>query len=491
MSGGDHWQRSGEDLLRALTVSEELVRREYAASLAVIAELDNRTVAAELGYPGLAELLRDTLRITLAEARRRISHAEALNDTPLVSGGTVPARLPAVAAASLDGVVGPDHIDVIAKTVRELPPHVPDSDREAAERTLVEEAHRFDARTLARIGDRIRAVLDQDGTRPDDRELAEPSNELHLTTRRNGRLAIRGDFDPEASALITAVVSPLAKPRPSSDTGPDPRSASERQGDALVEVVRLVADEGRLPSEGGEKPHILVTIPLHALRTTHQPKTAPNRSTTTDHNGSDSLSEPNATSARRPNHGLLNDVDEPVATPGRRPDRSVAHPLGVWGDRDGFDDLGVFGAARARQAGHGVLDGVGAIDVESARRIACDARIIPVVLGSRSEPLDIGRASYTVPTALRRALVLRDGGCAFPGCDRSHRWCHSHHIRHWADDGPTELGNLVLLCGRHHRLIHHSEWDCAIVHGRAEFRPPRFVDAGRASRWNVLHAAAG
>ncbi len=411
MGGGVHWRRSSEELLCAVAHCEERVRRLYAESLELIAELDSRDVAGELGYSGLAELLRDVVRLSTAEARRRISHAAVVAEAPLVSGGTVPARLPVAAAALREGALGSDHVEVIAKTVQGLPPHVPDVDRELAERTLVEEAHRFDARTLARVGDRIHAVLDQDGSPPDERELAEPVNELHLSTRRNGRLALRGEFDPEASALITSALSPLAKPRPSTDTGPDPRSAAERHGDALVEVFHLVAAEGTLPSEGGEKPHILVTVPLETLRT----------------------------------------------------------------------------ADKLDPSGQAILDGIGPIDAESARRIACDARVIPVVLGSRSEPLDLGRASYTVSTALRRALVLRDGGCAFPGCDRTYRWCHSHHIRHWADDGPTEPDNLVLLCGRHHRLIHHSEWECAIVDGRAEFRPPRYVNRSRAPRHNSLH----
>jgi HNH endonuclease len=134
-----------------------------------------------------------------------------------------------------------------------------------------------------------------------------------------------------------------------------------------------------------------------------------------------------------------------------------------------------------------LLDGIGVLDAASARRIACDCKVIPAVLGSESEPLDIGRISYTVPTAIRRALILRDGGCAFPGCDRPHQWCHAHHIQHWADGGPTELGNLVLLCGRHHRLIHHSAWHCGIANGRPEFHPPHYIDTQQRPRRNTLH----
>ena len=108
------------------------------------------------------------------------------------------------------------------------------------------------------------------------------------------------------------------------------------------------------------------------------------------------------------------------------------------------------------------------------RRLACDADIIPVVLGTRSEVLDVGRAHRLVTPALWRALVCRDRHCAFPGCTRPPVMGHAHHIRHWADGGPTALDNLVLLCGHHHRTIHHTPWQVRLNpdDGRPEFLPP-------------------
>ncbi|MGB8258370.1 MAG: DUF222 domain-containing protein, partial [Pseudonocardiaceae bacterium] len=79
------------------------------------------------------------------------------------------------------------------------------------------------------------------------------------------------------------------------------------------------------------------------------------------------------------------------------------------------------------------------ISASDARRWACDAKIIPVVLGGRSEPLDVGRALRTVPLSVRRALVARDRGCAFPGCDRPPGMCQAHHCRHWIDNGETSV----------------------------------------------------
>jgi hypothetical protein len=94
------------------------------------------------------------------------------------------------------------------------------------------------------------------------------------------------------------------------------------------------------------------------------------------------------------------------------------------------------------------------IGLDTARRLACDAKVIPLVLGGPSEPLDVGRLTRSCPPGLRRALVFRDGGCRYPGCDRPPEWTDAHHIQHWIDLGPTSLTNCVLLCRHHHTLVH-------------------------------------
>jgi Domain of unknown function (DUF222) len=119
-----------------------------------------------------------------------------------------------------------------------------------------------------------------------------------------------------------------------------------------------------------------------------------------------------------------------------------------------------FDALSARlRAEKALLTGAGPLSPGSARRLACEARLVPAVLGSKSEPLDLGRSRRLPNTAQRLGLVLRDGGCAFPGCDRRHEWCEVHHIREWdRERGPTDLDLLVLLCAAHHHLCHEGGW---------------------------------
>lgn len=111
----------------------------------------------------------------------------------------------------------------------------------------------------------------------------------------------------------------------------------------------------------------------------------------------------------------------------------------------------------AVQGGHGEpceLDDGTVITPETTRRIACDSSISRIVVGGASEILDVGRATRSIPAAIRKALIIRDRHCRYRGCERPHRWCDAHHVEHWVNGGPTSLDNLVLLCRRHHRAVH-------------------------------------
>ncbi|MET7373382.1 HNH endonuclease signature motif containing protein [Micromonospora arida] len=144
--------------------------------------------------------------------------------------------------------------------------------------------------------------------------------------------------------------------------------------------------------------------------------------------------------------------------------------------------------ALTAQLGTGTLDTGLPLTPETVRRLACDATLLPAVLGGAGQVLDVGRQRRLITGPLRRALVLRDRGCAFPGCDRPPRWCHAHHIHHWADGGTTSLTNAVLLCGHHHRHLHHSDWTVQLGHdGHPEFVPPAWLDPEQLPRRNHYH----
>ncbi len=111
----------------------------------------------------------------------------------------------------------------------------------------------------------------------------------------------------------------------------------------------------------------------------------------------------------------------------------------------------------AAAQGTAVVEHGPVVAVETARRFACDAWWRVALDGPDGTPLGVGRRTRRVPRWLSTLVNERDEGCRFPGCGRN-RWTHAHHIRHWSEGGPTDLDNLITLCGFHHRKLHNEGW---------------------------------
>jgi hypothetical protein len=132
------------------------------------------------------------------------------------------------------------------------------------------------------------------------------------------------------------------------------------------------------------------------------------------------------------------------------------------------------------------------VPLHIARMLACDCTRVDVETAESGEILDVGRARRTIPSAIGRALWLRDGGCRAPGCGRRHH-LHAHHIEAWADGGKTSTSNLVLLCPSHHMLVHEGQLFVDVNEGKLEFRnvqglqlhpsPDRGADLEALDRW--------
>ena len=151
---------------------------------------------------------------------------------------------------------------------------------------------------------------------------------------------------------------------------------------------------------------------------------------------------------------------------GRVAERALAAGLGEGADAEGDAEATPSGTRAERyqvtvhtematleedgEGGRSELDGV-RVSVETSRRMACDASLVSM-LHRGGKVVSVGRKTRTIPPHVRRALEERDRGCRYPGCGG--RFTEAHHVRHWADGGETSLANTVLLCRRHHRLVH-------------------------------------
>jgi hypothetical protein len=217
-----------------------------------------------------------------------------------------------------------------------------------------------------------------------------------FTIRRTprGTSTLEGELDAEGVATLSAALDALMAP----PRGPALlRSPAQRRAEVLVELARRLLDGATLPTNGGERPHVGVLVPLE---------------------------------------GLEGRIGAPAAT----------------------------------------LEWAGPICGETARRLACDAEISRIITDGRSEPLDLGRSTRTIPAALRRAIVARDRHCIFPGCDRPPPWADVHHFVHWADGGETSLDNCGLCCRPHHWLFHEGGWS---IRRRADGRLEVLRPGGR------------
>jgi Domain of unknown function (DUF222)/HNH endonuclease len=400
---------------------------------------DIHTVVQQATAMQLA-LVRQVDSLQVAAAMGATSTLARLRDRHRISGGAA-SRLvklaraldaSATAAALAAGAVNVEQAQVIADAVAK----VPGEHRKAGEEHLLGEAETFGPKELGRLGQRIfEVVAPEEAEQQVLAELEQAERRAHqdrglwLTDIAGpSRVRVTGWLDQEGAAAVRAALDPLCAPRTM-------RKASGRGGAASA--------EGSAEAGGGD--------------------TDPSDVRSAGQRRADALVE----------------VCRLASACGQLPDNGGDRPqVVVTIDYDKLRD----------QIGAATFDDGSHLSPAAARRIACDAGIIPAVLGTASQTLDLGRQSRLATGPLRRALVLRDRGCAFPGCDRPPRWCQGHHIQHWSNDGPTDLTNLVLLCGHHHRLIHHSEWQVRInpKDGLPDFIPPTYIDPDQKPRRNPV-----
>ena len=314
--------------------------------------------------------------------------------------------MPAVRRAMQDGVISLSAAHMLA-AAREAEPEV----FAGAEPLLTEAASRHSISDLRRALVHWRHLVESERAGEIGyQEVLRARRRLHASVTLEGMVRLDGDLDPEAGetfmAALRAVLDADVRSH-GAGAEPEERTPAQRRADALAEICRGWLDRADRPMVAGERPHLSVTVPLEAL-------------------------------------GAL----------------GAAEALGTTGATTFEPDF---------LAPTGELEHTGTLDHESVRRLACDASLTRIVLGPSSEPLDVGRKTPVVSSAIRRAVIMRDRHCRFPWCDRPQSWCDAHHVRHWADGGQTSLANLVLLCRRHHAMVHRG-FALEMVAGRPVFR---------------------
>jgi len=421
------WSLSDGELTGEVAGVFTVMQKLAARFVSLLGEAGGRQLAQELGAANLTAWLTSSLAMSGAEASRWVKLVKLLPQAPVA------------AEALAAGEVNLEQARVIAQTVADLPAAVGEQSKTRAGDVLTKLAvqQRLRPEVLGKhremILELVAPEIAEDQLRK-DLERAERSaherREFTLSPYGDGEYRVRGVLDAEMAAIVNATLDPLSAPRT-----PTPTPAADG------------------PAEDAD---VLDRPAGSALGT-----------------------QPDLRSAAARRADALTDICRRILDAGELPDSGGEKPhLVVTLSWQQLRD----------QIGHGLLDTGDLLTPATMRRLACDAVIIPAVLGGDGQVLDVGRARRLIDGPLRRALVLRDKGCAFPGCDRPARWCHGHHVRSWADGGPTSLANSALLCGFHHREIHHGGWQVHIAaDGHPEFTPPAYVDPQRRPVRNTLH----
>ena len=337
-------------------------------------------------------------------------------------------RLPATATALSAGVLSAEHAAAIVDVLSRAPRSAGAAYKADAEALLLENAGLYDPIELRQLGIHIWAVLDPDSADAEEGRRLE-AQEARAFARRRLSMPTDGDGGVFLYGHLDAEGGVMVR------TALDP----------LASPLPATAEGPDRRSATQRYAEALVELCRRALR-----------------------------SADLPDNG-----GEPPQLVITVPADSIAETAGSSGS-----------AATPPRIAR--LDDGGLLSATAARRIGCDATLSAALLSETGVPLDMGRRRRLFTAALRRALVLRDGGCAFPGCDRPPRWCDGHHIKSWADGGSTSLANGVLLCGYHHRLIHACVWRVSMADdGHPEFHPPPWIGAGRTPLRNPCHRRPG
>jgi hypothetical protein len=428
------WQLSESELLAESAAVSHQIQLLEARRIALVAEIDTRVSREKLGFPGPAGWLTSTTLLSPSKATKIVALARGM------------AAFPDIADAVNTGVMSVDHAALILTFAETPPENLPQKGRDMARTALIKAATGPDART-GRIRAAITRLEDSFGTKKPPAENTD-RNELFASTTLNGRLVLKGDFDAITGEKLLTALSPLTEPHPAADGTQDQRSPAKRRADAFGHILDQYLASSDRPIEGGERPHVNLHISLRDLTDLQ-------------------------------NCGDADDITDDENT------RTATEPAaGPTADRGAYRDL--FGDGTSV----GWLPWMGPLSRNTSRQLACDCVLTAIVMDENGNPLNLARTARTITAKQRTALTARDHGCAFPGCGKPAAWTEGHHIWHWGDGGPTDMNNLVLLCGFHHRLIHHSDWEVFIgTDNHPWFVPPATVDPYRQPR--PSHARAG
>jgi hypothetical protein len=525
-AGGGAWQLTDDQLDASIDRLDRVEAALVAVRARLLREADQRGMHKRTKAPSTANWLADRFRWSVGLATSRQREAAALGVHPVLEdalagagrpgpssehditgpdacpsgrpvpdggdvaagdverpGWTVPGlagATPGESAAGRRSGIGEVTVEqagvlrAVLQAVEALERVTAESKAEAA-RFMVEQAASLSPRELSNAGRHLvesltfapslddpadAAALEREQERIERAAQANERNEAWSTPRPGSRRRGGYDLGPYGDAVARAWERIAGKKRAGGDGFEDDRTRAERLGDSLVDALahHLISLGHQAPARQSPAAGAEVQSNGPGGANPNQPGW-PDRHQEELWSWGDPLEE-----------GAGNDL-------GPSEYAGPMSPIALLTITTSLDGL------RRGVAGCGRLDTGAGLSAAALRQLACDALVVPAVMSGASQVLDLGRACRQWSLALRRAIALRDKGCAAPGCDMPPSACHVHHCRYWEHGGPTDAANGVLLCGYHHRMVHRQGWDVRLAtNGFPEFIPQPSIDPERRPR---------
>ncbi|WP_188510074.1 HNH endonuclease signature motif containing protein [Conyzicola nivalis] len=423
-----------DDLVAFAVELERAGRFVDALRTRAAAELDERSssrldgLSDRYGFRTGAQLLEFLTRVSPAEAARRVRLGRATISTASLVGDELPPKHPRVAAALQRGEIGVDSANIIIRCLDQASPHASVEDLEVAEAELVDAAAHDGADLIAVQARAWREALDADGAEPRDERIQRLRSFRIGRENENGLTPFSGAADPYFAGLLRTALNNANRP------GVEPRFLSETDRQTGLSIVE--SDEGEV------------------IEGVTDPRTRDQRNY---------------------------DVLQGVVTAGLRSTgtktgemRDLAQVTAVIT----MDDL---------ESGSGVAwidDVTEPVSAATTAEVVCAKGLAKIIIGENGEPLYLGKHKRYFTAAQMRALAVRDGGCVWPGCGAPAAWAEGHHVRAYADGGPTDIDNGVLLCRYHHHKLHRSGFQIRMIDARPHMLLTPAMDP--AQRWRPV-----
>lgn len=399
-------QLGGAEEDELLSVLLRLHGRTAQVTTVVAADAVKRGVLIESNAANTSQWLAGHLASGVPVEPRTVRTMASVADACQVRKNAV------IAAALRGGACSVESAKTALTQADKVAPVIPTADRDEILGWFLQIDPALGAAGLTQLTRRIIARFAPDKLSKDDEKL-EGTESLTWSTTPTGMTRLVAELSPANAAILTEAISAKSSPRPAktADTAEDSEIAKAGRG---TRNERL-----DVPAGGDYGSHTAF------------------------------------------GHGTGESVRD-ERSPGKRRLDALMELLGA-GARAAVGDGVQAGAATVLLtmsleellAGRGATSATGdVVDAGAARRFACTADLIPVVLGGPSQPLDVGRRERLATKTIRAAAILRDRGCTFPGCDRPPGFCETHHIQPWWTGGETSLINSALLCSRHHQIVH-------------------------------------